>query len=113
MSKTHDAIMELLVEPVPALPVKRREVKDIPDALVLCLIRTVCYNCHTQYLHPNPHVLGRYERNHKPIKKWSSLFEQLPRERIEVTEKAISCQNCFEGCIIRTGDVEGTKGKVI
>lgn len=113
MSKTHDAIMELLVEHVPNLPVKRREVKDIPDALVLCLIRTTCHNCHTQYLHPNPHVLGRYGRHHKPIKKWSSLFERLPRERIEVMERAISCQNCFEGCIIRTGDVEGTRGGVV
>jgi hypothetical protein len=113
MSNTKDMILDLLTDgdkPLPRAPVKRREVGDIPDALVLCVVEIVCNNCHTRYSHPNPHVLGRYGRHHKRIKKWSSLFEQLPRERIEITEKAVACQNCFERCIIRTGEVEGTGG---
>jgi len=109
MSTTKDLILDLLTEsekPLPRPPVKRREVGDIPDALVLCIVETVCRSCHTHYHHPNPQVLGRFGRNHKQIKKWSSLFEQLPRERLNLTEEAVTCQNCFESCVIRTGDVE-------
>ena len=109
--KTKDVILELLEEgdkPLPRAPVKRREVSEIPDALVLCLVNTVCNSCHKQWLHPNPHILGRYGRDHKRIKKWSSLFEQLPRERLEIWEEATACMNCFESCVLRTGDIERT-----
>ena len=85
-----------------------RKVEEIPDALVLCVITTICKFCSTKWEHPNPQVLGRYSRNHKRIEKWSSLFEQLPRERLEIREEATTCMNCFESCVLRTGDVEGT-----
>lgn len=115
MTSTKDAILDLLTEvekPLPPAPVKRREVADIPDALVLCVVKTVCKGCHTIYNYPNPHVLGRYGRNHKRIRKWSSLFEMLPRERLNITEEAVVCQNCFESCIIRTENIEGSVGEV-
>ena len=116
MTSTKDSILDLLTEvekPLPHAPVKRREVDDIPDALVLCVVETICKGCHTKYNHPNPQVLGRYERNHRRIKKWSSLFEMLPRERLSITEEAVACQNCFESIVIRTGDVEGTGERVV
>ena len=109
MPSTKDTILDLLTEvekPIPNAPVKRREVNEIPDALVLCVMETICKGCSTHYHHPNPHVLGRFGRHHKRIEKWSSLFEMLPRERLSITEKAVACQNCFESCVIRTGDVE-------
>ncbi len=109
--KTKDAILELLEEgdkPLPRAPVKRREVSEIPDALVLCVVHTTCRSCNKLHSHPNPHILGRYRRDHKRIKKWSSLFEQLPREMLEIQEEATACANCFESCVLRTGDVEGS-----
>ena len=115
MTSTKDGILDLLTEveePLPRAPVKRREVAEIPDAIVLCIVETGCKSCHTKYNHPNPHVLGRYERNHRRIRKWSSLFEMLPRERINITEEAVACQNCFESCVIRTENIEGTGGEV-
>lgn len=104
------SILDLLTEEVkdtPRAPVTRRKIEEFPDAIVLCIISTVCNICHTQYHHPNAHILGRYDRHHKKIEKWSSLFEQLPRERLEVWEDCTSCQNCFESAVLRTEDVEG------
>lgn len=115
MTSTKDAILDLLTEtekPLPPAPVKRREVAEVPDAIVLCVVETTCKGCHTKYNHPNPHILGRYERNHRRIRKWSSLFEMLPRERLNITEESVVCQNCFESSIIRTDNVEGTGGEV-
>lgn len=106
-----DFVSELLGEigegeNLPRAPVKRREVAEIPDALVLCIIETVCSYCSATYPHPNIHILGRYDRTHKKIDKWSSIFEMLPREELTITEKAVSCQKCFERCVLRTGEVE-------
>ena len=110
MTPTKDTILDLLEEaekPLPRAPVKRREVTDIPDALVLCVVETVCKGCSTHYHHPNPHILGRFDKHHRRITKWSSLFETLPREKLNLTEEATACQNCFEGCVLRTGEMEG------
>ena len=115
MTFTKDSIFDLLTEtekPTPRAPVRRREVEDIPDALVLCVVETVCKGCSTHYHHPNPQILGRFGRHHKRIAKWSSLFETLPRERLKLVEKAVACQNCFEGCVLRTENMEGTGGQV-
>jgi len=87
-------------------PVSRRKVSEIPDALVLIIVDIKCKYCGTEYSYPNPQILGRYGRNHKRIKKWSSLFESLPRERLHIAEKATGCQNCFEHGIFRTGEME-------
>lgn len=91
-------------------PVPLRKVEEIPDALVLCIITTICKFCSTKWEHPNPQILGRYSRNHKRIEKWSSLFERLPRERLNIEEGATACQNCFESSILRTGDMERSDG---
>ena len=108
-----DVINELLLEvddETPTEPLRPsvplRVVTSIPDALVLCTINTVCSSCNTSWEHPNPHILGRFERNHKRIEKWSSLFERLPRERLSITEEAVACSNCFEGVVLRTGNME-------
>ena len=106
------SILDLLTEEtkdLPQAPVPRRNIEEIPDALVLCIVETVCKNCHTTYSHPNTNILGRYDRHHKRIKKWSSLFDTLPRERLIVPEDAVNCQNCFEGSVLRTEDIEREK----
>ncbi len=106
------SILDLLTEELkdtPRAPVTRRKVEEIPDAIVLCIVNTTCKICHTQYSHPNSNILGRYDRHHKKIEKWSSLFEQLPRERLVIPEDATSCQNCFESAVLRTENVEEDK----
>lgn len=105
------SILDLLTEEVkdaPRPPVTRRKIEEFPDAIVLCIVNTTCKICHTQYSHPNSNILGRYDKHYKKIEKWSSLFEQLPRERLLVPEDATSCQNCFESAVLRTEDIEGS-----
>lgn len=108
MNKSAISILDLLDEELtlPNAPIPRRDVIDIPDAIVLCIVETVCRYCKTSYSHPNPSVLGRYEKHHKKISKWSSLFESLPREMLRIKEDSTSCQNCFERGVLRTNDVE-------
>lgn len=91
-------------------PIPIRSVGEIPDALVLCIITTVCEFCNTKWEHPNPCILGRYDRHHKRIEKWSTLFEQLPRERLTITETTPACQNCFESSVLKTWNMEKGNG---
>ena len=105
MNEIDDAIFGLLEEPAKE-PVQRRRVEEIPDALVLCIIEVTCGSCGNKYAYPKTRILGRYDKHRKKIKKWSSTFELLPRERIVIGEKSVCCQQCFEGALLNTYVVE-------
>lgn len=119
MTKDHESVInDLLLEVEgeggegetlrPPIPI--RSVGEIPDALVLCIVTTICEFCNTKWEHPNPHILGRYARNHRMITKWSATFENLPRERLSIIESTTACQNCFESVVLRTWNMEKVNG---
>lgn len=68
---------------------------QLPDALVLCVIKTKC-KCGESYEGPNAHLMLRYGKNMSRPKKWISAFNFVKRETIEVHQNVLACQKCFE-----------------
>ena len=94
MSKVEDLFPELKGTAVETEVKKSLVHDDIPDALVLCLLRVQC-RCGEVHEVPNPKLLLRYGRNRLSVKNWMAWFNSLPKEVIVRIEHSIACKVCF------------------
>lgn len=75
--------------------IARTTKQELPDALVLCVMKVKCDCCGSEWESPSHHLMLRTGRQHIHTSKSMFLFKNLPREMIVKEDHAPSCARCF------------------